>query len=188
MKIGIYPGSFDPIHLGHIKIVNKILKDKIVDKVLIVPTGDYWDKNVSTSLDNRINMIKLFESSNIIVETKDNNIKATYDFIKQKEKEYPNDELYLIVGGDNIEKIDKWINAQKLLEYPFIVIKRDSFNNEYIDSKLKDLDKNNYTILDMENIDISSTQIRQAILSGKGLEGLLDKQVYDYIVSKNLYK
>ena len=84
MKIGIYPGSFDPIHLGHIKIVNEILKSKIVDKVLIVPTGNYWSKNVVADLKDRINMIKLFSSDTILVEEKDNNVKATYDFLKIK--------------------------------------------------------------------------------------------------------
>ena len=87
MKIGIYPGSFDPIHLGHIQIVNKILKEKIVDKVLIVPTNDYWSKNILVNLKDRIKMIQLFETENISVETKDNNTQATYDLIKQKEKE-----------------------------------------------------------------------------------------------------
>ena len=54
MKIGIYPGSFDPIHLGHIKIVNKILEDKLVDGVLIVPTGDYWNKNEKKPKNNQV--------------------------------------------------------------------------------------------------------------------------------------
>lgn len=187
MKIGIYPGSFDPIHLGHIKIVNKILEDKIVDKVLIVPTGDYWEKNVSTSILDRIKMAKIFESDQILIETKDNQIKATYDFIKLKEFEYPNDEFYLIVGGDNIVNIDKWVNYSKLLEYPFIVIGRDNYNKDYINTRFKALNKSNFVILDTENIDISSTQIREELSNREYPDTLLDRRVYEYIIDNNLY-
>lgn len=187
MKIGIYPGSFDPIHLGHIKIVNKILEDKIVDKVLIVPTGDYWQKNVLANITDRINMVKIFESDQILIETKDNQIKATYDFIKLKELEYPGDELYLIIGGDNVVNIDKWINYSKLLEYPFIIIGRDSYNKDYIEERFKALNKSNFVVLDMDNIDISSSQIRDALIKKEYPEGLLDRRVYEYIIDNNLY-
>lgn len=188
MKIGIYPGSFDPIHLGHIKIINKILEDKLVDKVLVAPTNDYWNKNVKANLDDRINMVRLFENEQIIVETNDNQIKATYDYIKQKEKEYPDVTFSLIVGGDNIEKIDQWIKYDELLKYHFIVIKRDDYNKEFIESKFKSLNKSNYSILNIENIDISSSQIREYIKDGKDTKTLLDKRVSDYIVQNNLYK
>lgn len=188
MKIGIYPGSFDPIHLGHSKIVNKIIENKLVDKVLIVPTGDYWNKSVIASLQDRINMAKIFETENILVETKDNQIKATYDFLQVKQKEFLNDELVLILGGDNIENLENWINYENLIKYPFIIIGRDSFNKEYIKNKFNKINKTNYTILDIENIAISSTSIRDSIKSKTIKEGVLDSRVFDYIVSKNLYK
>lgn len=187
MKIGIYPGSFDPIHLGHIKIVNKIIEEKLVDKVLIVPTDDYWTKNITASLQDRINMAKLFESNNVLVETKDNQIKATYEFLQAKKNDYPNVELYLILGGDNIENIEQWINFDNLIKYPFIIVGRGEFNKDYIIDKFTKLDKKNYKILDVENIEISSTDIRKSINSKTIKEGLLDSRVLDYIVSNNLY-
>lgn len=188
MKIGIYPGSFDPIHLGHIKIVNKILEDKIVDKILIVPTGDYWNKNINASTKDRINMVKLFESDNILVEEKDNNIQATYDFLQAKKRDFKDDEFWLIIGGDNLENIHRWINFMRLIEYPFIVIKRDGFNDSYIEKRFKGLNKRNYKVLDMENIDISSTEIRDAIRNNEDTKDLIDKRVFDYITANNLYK
>ena len=187
MKIGIYPGSFDPIHLGHIKIVNKILQDKIVDKVLIVPTGDYWTKNVVASLQDRINMVKLFANENILVEEKDNSIKATYDFLKAKEKEYKNDEIWLILGGDNLENLHKWINYMKLIEYPFIVIKRNGFNEKYIEKRFNSMYKRNFKILDIPNIDISSTYIRENINNKEVLNDVLDPEVLKYIRNNHIY-
>lgn len=188
MKIGIYPGSFDPIHLGHIKIVNKILEDKIVDKVLIVPTGDYWDKNVNADLKDRISMAKFFESDKIIVEEKDNNIKATYDFLEAKKKEYKGDEFWLIIGGDNLENIHRWINYVKLIEYPFIVVKRDGFDESYIDKRFNDMSKRNYKVLDIPNIEISSTYIRENIDNKEALNEIMDSRVLEYIQNNSLYQ
>ena len=188
MKIGIYPGSFDPIHLGHIKIVNEILKSKIVDKVLIVPTGDYWNKNVIADIKDRINMIKLFSSDTILVEEKDNNVKATYDFLKLKENEYKGDELWLILGGDNLENLHKWISFMKLIEYPFIIIKRDGFDESYVEKRFNGMNKRNYKILDIPNIDISSTYIRDNIDNISALNETVDSRVIEYIQRHNLYR
>ena len=188
MRIGIYPGSFDPIHLGHIKIINEILNSKIVDKVLVVPTGNYWSKNVVASIKDRINMIKLFSSDTILVEEKDNTITATYDFLKLKEIEYSGDEFWLILGADNLENIHKWINYTKLIEYPFIVIKRDNFDGTYINRRFSEMNKSNYIILDIPNIDISSTYIRENIDRYEKLDKIIDNRVYQYIQNNNLYR
>ena len=59
MKIGVYVGSFNPVHKGHIAIANYIVDNNYVDKLWIVPTGNYWDKLDLVSIDDRINMLKL---------------------------------------------------------------------------------------------------------------------------------
>lgn len=188
MKIGIYPGSFDPMHLGHIQIINKILEEKIVDKVLVVPTGNYWDKNITTSIEDRINMVKLISSDSILVEERDNQIKATYDFLQIKQLEYKNADLWLIIGGDNVERINKWINYMRLIEYPFIVVGREGFDKKYIEKKFNNLNKRNYVVLNMPNIDISSTYIRENINNKEKIESMLDSKIYQYIQDHKLYK
>lgn len=188
MKIGIYPGSFDPIHLGHIQIIKKILEEKIVDKVLVVPTGNYWDKNITTSIQDRIDMIKLISSDSILVEEKDNQIKATYDFLQLKKLEYKNAELWLIIGGDNVERIHKWINYIRLIEHPFIVVGREGFDKKYIEERFNNLNKQNYVVLNMPNIDISSTYIRENINNKDKIEAMLDPKIYKYIQEHQLYK
>lgn len=188
MKLGIYPGSFDPIHLGHIKIINEILKQELVDKILIVPTNDYWDKNVVGSIKDRINMIKYFCSDKILVDEKNNNIKATYDLLQTIKKEFNNDELYLIIGGDNIERLHKWINFPKLIEYPFIVVKRDNYDDSYIKQTFLKMNKSNYQLLNVPNIDISSTYIRNNINSPNKVLECIDHAVFEYIKDHNLYE
>ena len=60
MKIGVYVGSFNPVHVGHIKIVNHLLVNYL-DKVIIVPTGNYWNKNNLVDINHRISMLKFYE-------------------------------------------------------------------------------------------------------------------------------
>lgn len=184
MKIGIYSGSFAPVHKGHIKIVRETLKSKLVDKVLIVPTKEYWDKKIKYSLKNRINMLKLYETKKIEVETKLNNTNGTYELFSKYQAKHKNDELYLILGADNLTKFENWINYQKLLEYPFIIIKRDKQGSRYIKQRMKELNKTNYTILDIDNIDISSTYIRDNLDKPKSLRNKIDPRVYNYIKNR----
>ena len=180
MKLGIYMGSFNPVHKGHIKVVNYLLDKNIIDKVLIVPTLSYWDKNDLVSIKHRINMLKLFESKNIIIDDKHNNLIYTIDLVKEIEKLYPNDELYIIIGSDNIVDFDKWKNYQELLKYKIIVMNRDNMDvNPYVNK----LGKENFIILkDYPFIKVSSTEIRNN-LNNK----YLDNKVLDYIKKNHLY-
>lgn len=187
MKIGIYCGSFNPVHNGHIKIVNEIINQKIVDKVLIVPTGSYWDKDNLINLEDRINMLSFFETDNIIVEREYNVTSSTFESFNLFKKRYPNDELYLILGADNLLKFENWIEYKKLLEYPFIIVRRGELNEAYINEKMNGFNKTNYTILNIPVIDIASTDIRSAKKRQKLVElGILDEKVYKYITDKNL--
>ena len=182
MRIGIYCGSFAPVHKGHIKFVREIIKSKLVDKVLIVPTKSYWDKEIKISLKDRINMLKLYETKSIEIETKLNNVESTYEGFTKYQKKHPNDELYLIIGADNLLQFEKWINYQYLLNnFPFIIIKRDNLGTKYIKERMKSFNKTNYYILDIPTIDISSTYIRDNINNPKLLRNKIDPRVYKYL-------
>lgn len=184
MRIGIYCGSFAPVHKGHIKIVKTILKENLVDKVLLVPTKSYWDKKINISLKHRINMLKLYETKKIEVETKLNNCDSTHELFIKYQKKHSDDLLHLIIGADNLVNFDKWINYKDVLKYPFIIIKRDDYNAAYIKKKMKEYHKKNYVILDIPAIDISSTYIRDNINNPKKLKNKIDDKVYKYIVEQ----
>ena len=74
MKIGVYVGSFNPVHIGHIHIVNYLINNNYLDKVIIIPTGNYWDKNDLIDIKHRINMLKFYENDRIMIN--DNEIKS----------------------------------------------------------------------------------------------------------------
>ena len=179
MKIGVYVGSFNPVHKGHMKIVEYLLDRKVVDKVLIVPTLGYWDKQNLVDLNHRINMLKIFEKENIKIDTTHN--KCTYTCeIMEKLSEETNDEYYLILGADNIVQFGKWEYNERLSPYKIIVMNRNKIDiNSYIENyEMWDC----IVLNDFDCINVSSSEIRKD-LNNK----YLDKRVFDYIYANNLY-
>ena len=184
MKLGIYVGSFNPVHKGHKYIMDHLLKYNYVDKIIVIPTMNYWEKNNLISIRERINMLKFYESENIIINETLNNLKYTYQILEELKKIYINNELYLIIGADNIPKFHLWKNVDKILENKVIVLNRD---NIYIEKYINIFNnKENFIIVkDFKRINISSTNIRNNLEENKNL---LDKKVYKYIKDNNLYQ
>ena len=184
-RVGVFVGSFDPIHKGHMHIIKYLLQYNLVDKIIVVPTGDYWSKSMEASLEDRIQMCKLIQSKKIEISTTLNKYEYTYQVLEELEKKYPMDYLFLIMGADNIIHFDKWKNIDHLLEYNIIVVNRDNIDiNEYVEKFNK---KDNFIVLDdFDFLSISSTYIRSNIESENAKE-FLDEKVLNYIKDKKLY-
>lgn len=184
MKIAVYVGSFNPVHKGHIKVVKKILKE-YVDKVIIVPTMSYWNKNNLISISDRINMLKLYETKYIVIDIKNNNYEFTYQVLRNIQKEYKNDKIYLVIGDDLLKDFDKWKNISEILKYNIIVIKRNNID----ESIYKKYEKYNFIVTNkISSKEISSTIVRNMIANGnKDVLKYIDLKVYDYIKRNNLY-
>lgn len=183
MKIGIFVGSFNPVHKGHIKIVKHLIENKYLDKVIIIPTGNYWNKQNLIDIDDRINMLKFYQNDSIIIDNKLNNLTYTYEIMNELKREYEN--LYLILGADNLISFDKWNNYEDLLNYYLVIINREDIDvNYYLDKhKIK-----KYIIVDdLEKDDISSSLVRDLITSNKSLDKYLDVEIINYIKNNNLY-
>ena len=171
MKLGIYVGSFNPVHNGHIKVANYLVNNNLVDKVLILPTPAYWDKQNFVDLKHRINMLKFFETDTIIVDDVHNNYPYTYQVME-----------YLVIGADNLEKLHLWKNIDEIIKNNYIIVlKRGNIDyNKY----LVNYDINKYVIVsDFDFINISSTDIRNN-LENENLDG----KVLKYIKENNLYR
>lgn len=174
MKIGVYVGSFNPVHKGHINVANYLLDNNYVDKVIMIPTPNYWDKKNLINIEDRINMLKFYENDRIIIDTKHNEYQYTCDILESLKKEYDG-QLYLIIGSDNLEKFHLWKNVDKIMQNMIIVLKRNE------DDKLEKFNKNFILIDKWEPLKASSTEVR----NGNTL--LLDKPVYEYIKKRKLY-
>ena len=184
MKIAVYVGSFNPVHKGHIKVVKKILKE-YVDKVIIVPTMSYWNKNNLISIKDRINMLKLYETKDIVIDNKNNNYEFTYQVLRNIQNEYKNDKIYIVIGDDLLKDFDKWKNVSEILKYNIIVIRR----NDIEESIYKKYENYNFIVKNkISSKEISSTIVRNMILNNnKDVLKYIDLKVYDYIKRNNLY-
>lgn len=183
MKIGVFVGSFNPVHNGHVKIVNELLN--YLDKIIVVPTGNYWNKNYLIDIKHRINMWKYFESDKIIIDEENNDLRYTYLILDNLKKRYLNDNLYLIIGADNIIEFDKWCNYKAILKNNLIIINRNDIDIKYYINKFN---IKKYLIINVDNMDISSTLIRNLIKQNNKINKLVDEKVLKYIKNNRLYE
>lgn len=178
MRVGVYVGSFNPVHDGHIHVARYLVNNNIVDKVLLLPTPNYWEKNNLLDVSHRIAMLKFYEEDKIIVDDVHNNYPYTYQVLDALSNDL-DDELYLVIGSDNLEKFHLWKNIDQILKYKIIVLKR---GEDDIDMYLDNYNRDNFIVVDdFKYIDISSTDIRN------GRRDFIKKEVIDYIEENNLY-
>ena len=180
MKIGIFGGSFNPPHKFHKEIIEYLLNNKYLDKVIVQPTGDNYKKKDLIQFLNRVEMSKLMFGDIAEISTIGNEgYDYTYEVMDYYRKVYPKDDLFFICGEDNISYIDSWKNSKYLTDnYKFLVIARDNINIE---------DKPYIVKVNLKQNDISSTMIRAKIKAGDKVDDYLSKEVIDYIYKYNLY-
>ena len=111
MKIGVFGGSFNPCHLVHKKIVLELLDRNIFDRIIIIPTGDYYNKSNLLKGEYRIEMLEVMFKGNDRVIISDyefkNNLISTYRSLDYIQNMYKGDKIYFILGSDNILNFDK---------------------------------------------------------------------------------
>lgn len=181
MKIGIFGGSFDPIHKGHINIGKFAIKELNLDKLLYVPTfvSPFKQKSNKISSQDKIAMINLVLEEKMELcdfEIKQNTVSYTINTVKYLKNKYKNDELYLIIGSDNITKLNKWKNIDEIASLTKIVVFKRNKNINKINIK-----KYNGILLNNPIWNYSSTDFK------KGKLNYVNEKVMDYIQSKNLY-
>ena len=160
------------------QIVYRLLAENLVDKVIVVATMEYWGKQDLLPLEKRLAMLKLYANENIIIDEVHNHTEKTYQLFRQLHQDYPEDELYFVIGADSLIRFAQWVNYEELLGYPFIVVER---NNVDIEAAMKKLHKQNYLIMRKVK-DVSSTYIREHL--NENLEGMIDQGVLEIMLKK----
>lgn len=192
MKIAIYGGSFNPMHIGHEKIVDYVLKNLDMDKIIIIPVGipSHRENNLEQS-NTRLKICREIFKNNKKVEVSDIEIKNegksyTYDTLLKLIKIYGKDnEFFEIIGEDSLKNLKTWKNYKELLNLcKFIVFRRKDDKNTEIDSEF--LNNKNIIILENEYYNISSTEIRNKVKNGEDITGLVNEKVKNLI--KKEYK
>lgn len=202
MKIGIFGGTFDPPHIGHINACKSFLDNIQLDVLYIIPVymPPHKDKQSNTNESDRLEMSKrafLPISDKIVVsdlEILRGGRSYTADTIKQIKNDNENAEIFFLCGTDMILTMDLWYKPEYIFANATIVYARresESKITEKIAEKCE-LYKEKFgaVIVHIKNnaIEASSTEIRKAILENNENMCLLSKPVFDYIKEKNLYK
>ena len=192
MKIGLFFGTYNPIHVGHLIIANHLAEHSDLDQVWLIVTPQSPHKKKQSLLDNhqRLELVfratkdfpKLVPSAIEFNLPKPNYTVHTLAYLEEK---HPGQQFALIRGEDNLRSLPKWKNADVIMgNYPIYVYPRKlktatesvSYSSETV------------THIDAPIMEISSTFIRQQIKGGKNIKPLLPLAVWDYIDEMNLYK
>lgn len=199
MKIGIFGGSFDPIHAGHLYMAEKAVHEFELDRMIFVPAGHSPNKSeyVMTDFYSRYKMCKLavqdrknFEVSDIEIKVEDTSY--TYLTLEKFKKIYKDDTLYFLLGADSLDYFEKWKNPHLIAKNAIIlVVVRENFPIEKINKKIKELKKlftADIRLLKCSQMDISSSMIRSSIKDNIDASKYLESDVIDYIKQNNLYR
>lgn len=197
-KYGIFGGSFNPIHYGHLMICEYIKEEMDLDKVIFIPTGNPPHKDLGVSAEDRYEMVRLaispnpdFEISDI--ETTRVNLSYTVDTIRELKKIYKEEKLYFLIGLDSLFQLKTWKKIDDLSqEIEFVVALRPGYiDKEEINREIDFLRDNFGTRINLIKTplyEISSTDLRDRIHEGKSLRYLIPKKVLDYIEESGFYK
>lgn len=196
-KLGIFGGSFNPVHNGHIYLL-KSLKEKLgLSKVLVMPSSVPPHKDILEKVPDgkRIDMLKKalagIEDVEISLFEIENGGKSyTYFTLEEMKRLYPESEIYFLVGSDMFLSLDSWFNYPKIMDMAvFCAVPREKEDRARLKEKQKYFSLLGYRteVLDIEPLDISSSLIREKIKSGEKLDGLLPKSVEEYIRDNKLY-
>lgn len=188
MKIGLYFGSFNPIHVGHLIIAQTLFQRGGLDQVWFVvsPQNPFKKQESLAHEHDRLRMVELAIDDNFQFRASDVEFRMprpsyTIDTLTYLSDKYPQHQFSLFLGSDNLNHFHKWKNYQAILEhYPILVYPRPG--------EVKMLDHPGISYLDAPLLDISATFIRQSIQEGLSVRYLLPERVEQYIADKKLYE
>ena len=192
MKVGLYFGTFNPIHVGHLIIANHMAEHSDLDQIWMVVTPHNPLKKKNTLLDDyhRLQMVHLAAEDFPKIKPSDIEFKLsqpnyTVNTLVHLEEKYPKYEFSLIMGEDNLKSLHKWKNYEVILEnHDIYVYPRIAIETENILFK----DHPKIHMIDAPVVEISSTFIRENIKKGKNVQPLLPAKVWEYIDHNNFYK
>lgn len=196
MKIGIFGGTFDPIHRGHLKALDNFIKRVSPQKTLIIPAGvPPHKKESSTPVEDRVNMLRAavrdFKNTEICLYEAEKEGKCyTYDTLISLHDVYPDTEFVMFVGSDMLLSFDRWYRVEDIAKMTSLaVFSRNGDDLEALNNKISELKETiglRAELFTDEPIEISSTEIRNAVKFGHALELILPETEF-YIKAKGLY-
>lgn len=192
MKIGLYFGTFNPIHIGHLIIANHLAENSDLDQIWMVVTPHNPHKKKNTLLDDyhRLEMVHLATENYPKIQPSDIEFKLpqpnyTINTLAHLQEKFPNHEFSLIMGEDNLNSLHKWKNYEVILQNHSIIVYPRLHSGE-IDSQFINHPKIHK--IDAPIIELSSTFIRESIKNDKNVVPMLPNKVWEYVEHNLFYK
>ena len=187
MRVGILGGTFDPIHIGHLIAASSVYEALNLDSVVFIPAGDPWqkrDRDLSTG-QQRLEMVKLAIENDDRFQVSDVEIARsgpTYavDTVREWKRLNPSDELFWIVGSDALSGIPSWHEWEAFVSELTIVAVNRVGQNDAVPF--------DFVSVDMPEVRISATELRDRFTNGLDTQYLVPKNVSQYISDQGLYQ
>jgi nicotinate-nucleotide adenylyltransferase len=190
-KIGIMGGTFDPIHNVHLIIAERAREEFDLDKILFIPSGTPpHKKEVFASAPERLEMVRIAIAGNRYFDASDMEVKRegityTYDTVSLIKKQNPHQKIFFITGEDEFYNLSSWYRYKGLVRKTvFLVAPRE----QKLSCKVQKIPFLTYRFIDMPLLGISSSYIRDCLLTGKTVKYLVPEKVIAYIKRYNLYE
>ncbi len=192
-KVGLFFGSFNPIHIGHLILANYILEHTDMDELWFVvsPQNPFKEKKSLLKDHNRLDMVQLavknypkMRASN--VEFSLPQPSYTIDTLTYLHEKYPDYSFSLIMGEDNLQSLHKWKNSETLIKNHHIIVYPRMYDGEKKDPEY--LQHENISLIEAPVIELSATEIRNMIKTGKNVKPMLPPEVFEYLDGSSFYK
>lgn len=199
MRIGIMGGTFNPIHTGHLMLAEWAMEEAKLDRVLFIPTGNSYMKESNEILESahRLAMASIAVASNPCFDVSGMEIERggntyTCDTLKQLHEEMPENDIFFIMGADCLFTIEKWKNPEQIFKScHLIAAARNGSSIASMEAQKKKLEQRfgaKILLLQFPEIALSSTDIRNRMISGKSIRYLVPEGVREYILENQLYR
>lgn len=197
MRTGIFGGSFNPPHNGHVYLARRMTEFAGLDRLIIIPASvsPFKNSNDSASDADRLNMCRLaFNDDKYAVsdiEIKRGGKSYTVDTVSYLKSEYRDDDFYLFMGSDMLLSFDKWRDWQRILDNVTLcaLSRENSVDFDtlslYAENTLKRMDK--IRICRVSPVEVSSTAVRRAVKNGDDISSFVPAEVKEYIENRGLY-
>ncbi len=198
MRIGIFGGTFNPPHKGHMLIAQSALDEAELSKIIFVPCGNPPHKDDTDIADakHRFNMVKLAISGNPFFDISDIEVRAsspsyTAKLLESLEALYPDNTLCFIMGADSLFQMEEWYHPELIFKRAEIIVAlRGGYDNSKITDTIRDYkQKYNARIrtLNMPEIELSASSVRERLKKGENVQDMLSGSVVQYIEKNGIY-
>ena len=196
MKLGVLGGTFDPVHLGHL-ILAEVAREQLgLERVLFVPAGQPWRKGERTvaTAEQRVAMLRLAMAGNASFELSTVELERpgpsyTVDTLQWLHEQRPGAELLFLLGADALVDLPHWHQPQRIQELATLAVARRSGEPQTDLESEGHADRTGYLVpLDMPFVEISASEIRERVRSGRSIRYLVPDAVEAYIREQGLYR